>query len=299
MEEENNGGALNSNMNGLLKIAIFSMVAVIIVATVAVPILANVGSYTKSEYNDGARIDFADADYFSGIIDEFSSAENVRMILNQDGFGLTGLIDAQPYTKIVLPVSKYDTRYPIVINGVGDSQYGMIYYYDTTTQKYTVTSILGSSEVEWTYVDPIAYPTDLPVWAQTSNGTKVITSEPLKFKTEEDRMGSFGLTMQEGKILIADTYSHAYLATKDGSDPTVTTIGEPTVSITDGTDWDTINSISFSGSTCQYLIGVPSVSSSGNYIDGTQIGTLISIIPILIIAGIIVAIIKGKSMSDR
>ncbi len=297
MEDDEKGGALNTNMNGLLKIAIFSMVAVIIVATVAVPILANVGTTTTTEYNTGAKITFADRDYFSGIIDDFDSAENVRLILNQDGFGMTGEVDGESVTKIALPISQYDTRYPIVINGVASTQYSTMYTYNPETQRYIVTDINGITEVEWTYIYPITTPQDMPIWAQTTKGDQIISTSPMKFT--EDDLSIFGITIQVGKILITGKDTNASLITKVGSSSAVTTFGEPIANVVQGDDWSTLKRRSFNVTTCQYIIGPSSVSYSENYIDGTQIGTLISIIPILIIAGIIVAIIKGKGMSDR
>ena len=56
MEQEDDFGNMGSGPSGAVKTIIFIMVAVLIITTVAIPILASVGEVTTTHKNDGVRV---------------------------------------------------------------------------------------------------------------------------------------------------------------------------------------------------------------------------------------------------
>lgn len=303
MDEDDMTTGLSKGPTGMIRLVIFLTVAVILVSTIAVPMIANAGEYSKNIDNEGAKYTYVTDDYFKGVSKEFYNAENVRMVLNQDGFGLTGTKDGVAYTKIVLSVEDYETAYPIIVNGFeNNTTAGMIYSYDDSTKKYTITSISATSTVDEVYVDYIIVGmTTYRMLVQDPHGALMISAGPVKVQNNENNTyGVLGFTIAVGKILYCtDGAQGAYLATKTGiSDPVITT-GTPLYNISEGDQWSTINSISYSGNICTWYLCAPYVTESDNYIDGTTISTLISIIPLLIIAGIIIYVVSRLNASDR
>lgn len=296
MEEDDKGGALNTNMNGLLKIAIFSMVAVIIVSTVAVPILSNVGTTTKMEYNEGVRV----TDIFEKYGDRLSAEDDSKMLI-YGGDGVTLLYDTDKRINII-EKSEIDANYPVAL--IWQHLEGSLYIddwiyvtYDSSNDEYTSHSTGGQAWGTHTWDGDSNSGMSIfggHYFVQDPKGDYVLTHGSIRYSEGN----THGVTMDAGHLLWIDN-GNATMRTWNGSYFGTLSSGDAVYNQTESDGIYTLTGMVFSTVPADWLIGPKGVSTTENYIDGTQIGTLISIIPILIIAGIIVAIIKGKSMSDR
>lgn len=293
MEEDDKGGALNTNMNGLLKIAIFSMVAVIIVSTVAVPILSSVGTTTTTVYNEGVRV----TDVFEKYGDLLSDDDDSKAILYGEEY-IQLVYDTDKKINITAK-SDIDENYPVSLHWqhIEEPFYSDGWGYTTyqsSTEKYTTHTTGGQA---WTSHDWSNIEISLlggHYFVQDPKGDYVLTHGSVKYKEGN----THGITMDAEHLLWIDN-GNATMRTWNGSYFGTLSSGNAVYDQTESDGVYTLTGMTFSTVPADWLIGPKGVSTTENYIDGTQIGTLISIIPILIIAGIIVAIIKGKSMSDR
>ena len=293
MEEENNGGALNTNMNGLLKIAIFSMVAVIIVATVAVPILSSVGTTTKMEYNEGVRV----TDLFEKYADILSPDDDSRLI----GCGEEYVYLTYDTDKRLNIIAKSDINedYPVYVywQHIEEPFYSDGWGYVTYSPSLETYSQHVTDGQAWRTYEGVNFGMSLlggHLFVQDPKGDYVLTHGSIRYTEGK----TSGVTLTDQNLLWIENGT-ATMRTWNGSYFGTLSSGDAVYNQTESDGIYTLTGMTFNTVPADWLIGPKGVSTTENYIDGTQIGTLISIIPILIIAGIIVAIIKGKGMSDR
>ena len=293
MEDDEKGGALNTNMNGLLKIAIFSMVAVIIVATVAVPILANVGTTTKTEYNEGVRV----TDLFEKYADILSPDDDSRMIVcGEEYVYLT--YDTDKHLNIIAK-NDINEDYPVYAywQHIEEPFYSDGWGYVTYSPSLETYSHHTTDGQAWHTWEGVGHGMSLfggHLFVQDPKGDYVLAHGSVKYTDGK----TSGITLTAQNLLWIENGT-ATMRTWNGSYFGTLVNGNAVYTQTESDGIYTLTGMSFNSVPANWIICQRGVTTTENYIDGTQIGTLISIIPILIIAGIIVAIIKGKGMSDR
>lgn len=100
-------------MNKIVRIVIFSMVAIIIITSVAVPMFATIGNTTTTLTNTGVSVTDIGEEYQT----EISSFDNgsTEIMWNQNGVYLIGERLGAPVTYKILDKKDYRNGYPLVI----------------------------------------------------------------------------------------------------------------------------------------------------------------------------------------
>lgn len=281
----------------VLSTVIFSMVAIIIISSLAIPMLSTVGDTTEHEYNSGVRIAKMDSDYLQKFVNP-TEFDIDAIVLNSDGIGITGTQNGDSRTVTILPTSKMDMNYPVLINTMDGDTYKGFTTYERTPSGYIMKDVAQSSTGSTFTITEESTQMGTEIYIQDPNGTMTLNNGDMK--TEDPLYADvWGFSVTTGRVVIADA-NRGTMITKSGDDPAQVWPSETvTPSITTGNDYDTVNSIKYAGYTCTYYVGPIYVSYEENIIQGTPVGSMVGVIPLLIITGVILYVAKSMKKDAR
>lgn len=287
MTEEKKYNDFGKGPEDIARTVVFMIVAVVIISSFALPVLASVGERSESIYNDGVRVSEITELGYAEKMEEFG--DGARLALSASGLNIIDINGIKPSVNLISS-EDYDTDYPIGFTYTNTMNANIWEWtFDPETQKNTLISRLQTITAS-THI--ISSPEN-GMWIQNPNGEHILSTGPIY---ANDPTSVIGYRIENGLVLAANTES-AYLATGTGGLPTVSQ-GTSTVDMQSG-DYTTINSISFENTTCAYYIGPISATYSSNILEGTQVGAMIGLIPTLMIIGVILYLARNLRRSDR
>ena len=283
-----------ANPEGIAKIIVFALVSMIVITSVALPVLASVGERTGTESNTGVRMSCLTPEDWEDMIEIYDDSPVPTLRLTGIGLYISGRINGVSEFTYLVHSENYNTSYPIAFEYIHEnSQYNhneRMYVLDTDTNRYTCTyysqTTTGSS---YQINPPVTEISTSELWYQDPNGSYIMNTGDMNISS-----GSvLGIHIEVGKVLVADLERAKYVVSN------VPEYGDSTVDKTSHGGYETIESISYSGTDCTYYIGPINYTVSENVLEGTPMGAMIGIIPTLMIIGIVVFIAKSVRRSDR
>lgn len=283
--------------NGIVRIVIFALVGMIMVTTVAIPILATVGERTSTEYNEGIRMS-CPQEHLSEIFNT-ADVNNLYINLSSQSMRITYYIGDDFYMETLLASDDlvegiaYIIVDPIVYEYNSDAIiYGV--YDGTSISRYTVDMDQQPPNSFPCY--DIAYnPSPEPVlkdwwiFIQDPDGDYVLTDDGVH-SSDSDVMS---FTPSDDLCIWTDgTEGYEYVW---NNDTCTKTTGTADITSENGI----VDTVTFDGRESQYLIGPYSYQVTENILDGTPIGTMIGMIPLLMVVGIVLFIANRSKLSDR
>ena len=280
-----------SGPNAIIKIIIFALVGMIVITSVALPILTQIGVTTTTYSNDGARVTDIYDEYAAEISDGYT-------VLKFESQGVFLVDSSDPSARIlILKKSDFVSGYPIFIAKALSTPYmQVIEYANGQYIKYDSGAYPGDTQ-------ETGIPTSGFVsYIQDKAGEKVVCQTPLYYESISNVIG-FGYYYTNISESIARVYSNGLsgsyytYSTGDGQ-----AYGNET-SVADYTemeDFNRLNGLSCHNLECMYYITDPvSYQTTDNMLEGTTVGALIGMIPMLFIIGIVVFIARNMRGSDR
>lgn len=312
MKDEETG--MNNKMNGLVKVILFSMVGIILITSFALPIFSSIISMERqvNEWNDGVRVDTIDFEKAKQIAGE-PIGNSVSLILDSEGINLQYYSTTDHTTKqtLLASIDSLNTDYPVAFQ---------IPPYDASINNLSSMAIATFSAPNYTYASAdsiLTYHTititvksayiDASVYYQSPNGNQMLTEGSIN-DTDGEVIGfdvvydDFGLrVISDVADCLHKVYTPSiddYVWTRDSTTPNIST---ETITTAYGA-YQHISGISATvdGKTynCKYFIGDLYVTESEKNLTGT-LSSLIGIIPILLIIGIVMYVVRNMNISDR
>lgn len=266
---------------------IFIAVAVLIVSAIAVPVIASTGVYTKTYTNEGARCSSVLDDYSTEISNGYDKIE-----FDSEGIYLTKTLDpdAEPIT--LLTVAEYVSGFPLyVMKGQNDYMWVLEYNGNGTYTNYDS----NVSTVTEGYAGSIN--TTFFCFIQNPNGDRIMTPDGIYYTSISDVFGVGYHYTNESRTTIFCEGMRAWWSYGGGN---FGTEGETVLVSEDVPEGYYAESMSYEDIYCTYYIGYPffSEESATIFDNMPYLGALISAIPLIIIAGIILRIVKNRSEND-
>lgn len=283
-----------ANPEGIAKIIVFALVSMIVITSVALPVLASVGERTGTESNTGVRMSCLTPEDWEDMIEIYDDSPAPTIRLGGLGLYISGRINGVSEVTYLIRFEDYNTSYPIAFEYIHENlQYvhnEKMYELDADTNKYTCTYYSQTTTASVYQINPpITEISTSELWYQDPNGSYIMNTGDMNISS-----GSvLGIHIEQGKVLVADLERAKYVVSN------VPEYGDSTVDKTSHDGYETIESISYSGTDCTYYIGPIDYTVSENVLEGTPIGAMIGIIPTLMIIGIVVFIAKSVRRSDR
>ena len=282
---------MGSGTNNLIKIILFAIVGMVIITSVAIPVLAQLGTNTTTYSNNGAKM----TDIYDEYAAEISDGYTVLKFESQGVY----LVDSSDPTARILILKKSDfvSGYPLFIAKSLSTPYmQVIEYANGQYIKYDSGAYPGDTQE--TGIPASGYVS----YIQDKAGKKVVCQTPLYYESISNVIG-FGYYYTNISESIARVYSDGLsgsyytYSTGDGQ-----AYGSET-SVADYTemeDFNRLNGLSCHDLECMYYITDPvSYQITENVLEGTTAGALIGMIPMLFIIGIVVYIARNMRGSDR
>ena len=288
---EDDDKRMGSGTNNLIKIILFAIVGMVIITSVAIPVLAQLGTNTTTYSNNGAKM----TDIYDEYAAEISDGYTVLKFESQGVY----LVDSSDPTARILILKKSDfvSGYPLFIAKSLSTPYmQVIEYANGQYIKYDSGAYPGDTQE--TGIPASGYVS----YIQDKAGKKVVCQTPLYYESISNVIG-FGYYYTNISESIARVYSDGLsgsyytYSTGDGQ-----AYGSET-SVADYTemeDFNRLNGLSCHDLECMYYITDPvSYQITENVLEGTTAGALIGMIPMLFIIGIVVYIARNMRGSDR
>lgn len=266
---------------------IFIAVAVLIVSAIAVPVIASTGSYTRTYTNEGAPYTSVLDTYATEISDGYDG-----VIFNSEGIYLKKTLDPSAEPILMLAVSDFVSGYPLYI-ARGTNDFMWVLEYDRGS--YTIYEALKTVETEG-YVNSIS-PTIFGCYIQDPNGNRIMTKDGICYTDIDDVIGiGYYYSDDTRRVVFCDGMTAMW------------SYGGGNFNIEDETEIESesipdgyyAESMSCNSIYCEYYIGYPFTSEeSSSILDSMPyLGALISAIPLIIIAGIILMVVKNKAETE-
>ena len=302
MEQEDDFGNMGSGPSGAVKTIIFIMVAVLIITTVAIPILASVGEVTTTHKNDGVRV----SDVFEKYADFMAEGVEYHgeLLLKPTEVRLCNdANDPDSGRMTILNTSDIDQNYPVIFiwnYWTTASVYSMDYYtfdengwtrYDAGSS-YSVTQ-LGTNVGESIFTAERGH-----MFIQDPNGKYILTNGTVEYDATAENPDLVGMTISQTAQLWCIGTS-AYLKSWASTNYGPAQVGTADLVASENDGIMTVSKMSFNGTDTTYLIGPLGYTTTENIIDGSIIGTLLGIIPLLMIVGVVIYVVGRMNVSDR
>lgn len=294
MMDEREEYSTPANPEGIAKIIVFALVSMIVITSVALPVLASIGERNGTESNTGVKMSCLTPEIWEDMIEKYDDSPAPTLRLTGIGLYISGRINGVSEFTYLVHSEDYNTSYPIAFDYIHEnSQYNhneRMYELDTDTNKYTCISY-GQTTTASSYQinPPVTEISSSEMWYQDPDGSYIMNTGDMNISS-----GSvLGIHIEQGKVLVADLERAKYVVSS------VPEYGDSTVDKASHGGYETIESISYSGTDCTYYIGPIEYTVSENVLEGTPIGAMIGIIPTLMIIGIVVYIAKSVRRSDR
>lgn len=269
------------------KVIVFALVAIVLITSFALPVLASVGERDATVTNTGVRVSEITELGYAEKMEEFG--DGATLVLSTYGLSIIDINGVKPSVNLISS-DDYNTDYPIAFTYTNTMNANIHEWtFDPETHKTTSISRLQTISAS-TYI--LTFPEE-GMWIQNPNGKHILSAGPVY---ASDPSSVIGYHIENGLVLAADTES-AYLATGTEYTPTVSQ-GASTADMRSG-DYYTINSISYENTTCAYYIGPISATYSSNILEGTPVGAMIGTIPALILIGLVLYVARSMGRSDR
>lgn len=301
MDEKEDYNMPNTPDN-IVKIVVFAIIGLIVVSSVALPILAGLGIENHTESNDGAKVTRMTQEKWDDITAKYDNPANVSMnITANTGIYIGGFINGEYKMEYLAHIEDFNPSYPVLVKySFEPSEYisssaEETLTYSPDTQKFTTTTrtqTISSSGTSF-LMDDIDLD-EISFWYQTPDGDRIINMGDMSINGEWIE----GFRIDIGSIVVADLQQAKYY---DGSigDYGRTEYGSPSIERESHGDYSTIESLSYHGIACQYYIGPITYSYTENTLENTPIGTMIGVIPVLMIMGLVIFVVRQFNKSDR
>ena len=291
MKDDDDRQTIGNATNNTIKLIIFAMVGLLVITSVALPILAQVGITTTTYSNNGAKVTDIYDEYGTEISDGYT-------VLKFESQGVYLVDSSDPTARIlILKKSDFVSGYPLFIaKSISSPNMQVIEYANGQYIKYDSGAYPGDTQE--TGIPATGYVS----YIQDKAGKKVICQTPLYYEDINNVIG-FGYYYTN----ISDARARVYSNGLSGSYYTYSTgdgqaYGSET-SVADYTeieDFNRLNGLSCHDLECMYYITDPvSYQTTENMLEGTTVGALIGMIPMLFIIGIVVYIARNMRGSDR
>ena len=288
---EDDDKQIGSGTNNLIKIILFAIVGMVIITSVAIPVLAQLGTNTTTYSNNGAKVTDIYDEYAAEISDGYT-------ILKFESQGVYLVDSSDPTARIlILKKSDFVSGYPLYIAKSLSTPYMQVVEY-ANGQYIKYDSGAYPGDTQETGIPASGYVS----YIQDKAGEKVVCQTPLYYENISSVIG-FGYYYTNISESIARVYSDGLsgsyytYSTGDGQ-----AYGSET-SVADYTemeDFNRLNGLSCHDLECMYYITDPvSYQITENVLEGTTVGALIGMIPMLFIIGIVVYIARNMRGSDR
>lgn len=266
---------------------IFIAVAVLIVSAIAVPVIASTGTYTKTYTNEGARYSSVLDDYATEIANGYN-----EIAFNSEGIYLTKSLDPDAEPIALLTVAEYVPGFPLYVMKGADDRMWVLEYNGNGT--YTNYEALMNIVTEGS-AGSLNY--SLFCFIQNPNGDRIMTTDGIYYTSISDVFGVGYYYTNESRTTIFCEGMKTWWSYGGGN---FGTEGETVLVSEDVPDGYYAESMSYEDIYCMYYIGYPfSSEESATIFDNMPyLGALISAIPLIIIAGIILMIVKNKAETE-
>lgn len=299
MENEDDFGNMSQGPSGAVKTIIFIMVAVLIITTVAIPILASAGEVSTSHMNEGVRVsDLAEkyGDYFA----QGEDVNNYNIAFGSEGVTIGNGTGAEN-RKTILTNDQIDVNYPVYMAyGIYSDSTQLWVYFTYNDTEYTCHQSQGGNLTESTWSDGASVSilglTAQHHFVQDPKGDYILTNGTLSYIGDDVTCTGFTIS-NEALLWVCGTDATLRRANSTPIFPIQT--GTAIWNMTSDEDINTLSDMSFNGVYTTYLIGPRGYTTSENIIDGSIIGTLLGIIPLLMIVGVVIYVVGRMNVSDR
>lgn len=289
MTEEKKYNDFGKGPEGIARTVVFMIVAIVIVSSFALPVLASVGERSGTINNNGVRMSNLNDYDWQSIWDSFDEG-TADFRLTSFGLGIRGQIDGEYVTKYLTEYDEFDLSYPIIMYHNVQPYQAYVLTRNTETNRYITTSYFEqtSSVVtifwdphEWGYYD---------FWFQDPEGKYVMNTGGMSYNEGDSVLGFYVGVGEAINFTLSDTWW-----CNGGSWFNVT----PDIDSSEKDGYTTLENVSYGGTDCQYYIGPLSATKSYNILEGTQVGAMIGLIPTLMIIGVILYLARNLRRSDR
>lgn len=280
-EDDDRYNGFGSGPNGIIKVIIFALVGMIVITSVALPILATIGERTVTYSNSGIRMINVWEEYDS-LLNGYDT-ETTEIIWNSEGIWLGGEISGSENRVLILPKDDLVIGPAIIIHSGGS---GWFVEYNGENYTYTVP---GNSFTQDSGILDIF--SEDSVYSQDPSG-RLILSDKMYAENLSDVIG---LSMTPAYVLWVRNTAATLSVTSEGI-----SYGSAIFDSDEIGDFYKIEGISYNDYDCQYIIGEEfSYIDTEDMLAGTNIKGLISTIPLLMIIGIVVFVARNMRGSDR
>lgn len=301
MDEKDEYNTPNTPDN-IAKIVVFAIIGLIVVTSVALPILAGLGIENHTVDNNGVRVSRMTAEKWDSLISQYDDSTAVTLSLSSSmGMYLTGRINGVWSNEYLVSMDDFDYRYPIWIKYSFGSSLNVglngekVISYDMNISRFTMTSLIQTSNFDMISEELSNVNLDtLHFWYQDPEGDHVMNTGNMNIISDPVE----GFRMSLGSLVVSDTTQAKY-TTVESEHITNEEFGTPIIEKESHANYTTIESMSFRGVVCQYYIGPISYSYTEDTLANTPIGTMIGIIPLLMIIGVVLFVVKQFKRSDR
>lgn len=272
----------------IVRTTMFAMVAVIIISSVALPMLASVGETTTVYTNSGTRMTYAN-DTYSELLASYDT-DTAEIKCNSEGVYFGGEVSGVYQETIILSADDYAKGVPLfmIVSNVTNGWF--LEYTGESPYLFTYTFAPGTTSDVTTFVVSI-YPEEDNIYVQDPEGDLHIEKNGGYYPDLDDVYGfSYG----------TDRYLQVIGTTAKLRTDTVTT-GAADVEYDEVGEGYHVTSIEFDGYGCDYMICPDyTVTVKGNVLDGWgPVRAMIGVIPVMIIIGAILVVVRRSGMSDR
>lgn len=293
MNDEKKHNDVGKGPENIAKVVIFAIVAIVMITSFVLPTITAVGERTDVITNEGVKVSSINQDTWDDMTSDYSSTPYIH--LSNEGIYLLGYVNGVSTKRFLVHTENYDTSYPVMFIGLKTTQQDSITYDPIRGWYISTTAIQGEIDLGPSMqFNPVYRFTDGgEIWYQDPNGTRLMTKDSLIYPDGESDI--FGINVEYGVSLYADLDTALVFVSGSG-----TSTGASDVESVDHDGYKELNSISYLGHECEYYFG----SSQGytytyNILDGTQVGSLIGTIPVLIIIGLVLHVARTMKRSDR
>ena len=320
MVKKDDDDVMNSTSN-VVKTVVFFIVAIVVVTSLAIPVLANVGTRTITEDRVNTATNYGESwEYLSDVKEEFPDATYIN------------------FTASGITLSNGSTETIIVSGGELDASstrpIALFFYYDA----FQHSNVWGYFTFEFTtvpgYGDSYAYVEhqimeDMTEWfvayypygqyyghsthiesngsyyIQNDDGRYIRTNHVFDFLTgQENKLVSYTMNEESDVVWVSDLIAR-YKVGSDGVYQSMNTAQADYQSTVYEEGISRSNGATVQGAYVEYTIAPREVSyeytytETTNILDGTIIQPLIGMIPLLLLIGVVLAVAKKMRMTDR
>lgn len=266
----------------------FAMVAVIIISSVALPMLASVGETTATYSNSGTRMSYAN-DTYSELLTSYDT-DTAEIKCNSTGMYIGGKVSGVYQETMILSADKYVKGVPLLMIVSNVTNGWFLEYTGNTPYLFTHTFAPGTTN-NVTMFNLSIFPEEDSIYVQDPEGDLHMEKNGGYYPDLDDVYGfSYG----------TDRYLQVVGTTAKLRTDTVTT-GTADVEYDEVGEGYHVTGIEFGGYECDYMICPDyTVTVESNMLDGWgPVRAMIGVIPVMIIIGAILVVVRRSGMSDR